>query len=580
MTDPAHIHLTGAHRGQAKLSSVLGHIPESEYRALFQNADWGICILEAVEDGEDFVVVDLNPAASCITRLTRDHLLGQRISDAFPIASRLGVLERVRRTWRSGQLELGPAQDEQQAQPLGNYHLHRLPSGRIALLFDGQRQNTQFANQISDLAYFDALTQLPNRRLLLDRLQQALVSSKRTRQFGAVLFIDLDNFKTLNDTRGHDIGDKLLEEVGRRLRLSIREVDTVARFGGDEFVVLLKNLSSSMESAAAECEDVTAKILTSLYQPYSLAGQDFWCSASIGIALFQGKETSVDELLKRADIAMYQAKAAGRNSMRFFDPAMQAAVNERAMMESELRQALERRDFKLRFQPQVDHNGTLIGVEAFVYWQHPSGNTLHAAEFVPLAEDTGLIHLLGQQVLRMGCAQLASWQPHPALGHIPLAINISAKQFRRPDFVDQVQATLDDSGADPRLLRLEVTEQLIFDKLADTQNKMEALKALGVRFSLDDFGTGFLSLSELKRLPIDQVKIDKSFVQNYINDAGDAAVARSVIALGHMFGIPVIAEGVETAAQRDFLLMQGCSNLQGNYLAPPMPLEAFMQAYA
>lgn len=582
MDKQVHTHRVSAATADIRLMSIPGYLPESEYRQLFQKSHWGLAIMEAVDDGTDFVFIDVNLASTGILHLERDYLIGRRLTEVLPVSARLGLLEKARRTWLSGQSELGPDVEESHpgAQALGVYQSLRLPSGRVAVLFDGQAVRLQHEAQIHELAYFDPLTRLPNRRLLLDRLQQALATSQRSQQYGALIFIDLDNFKILNDTRGHDVGDKLLSEVASRLQYSVREEDTVARFGGDEFTVLLKSLSPNPEKAATECEDVAGKILANLNQPYTLVGQDFWCSASLGIALFQGKEQSAEELLKRADIAMYQAKAGGRNNLRFFDPAMQAAVNEHALMESELRRAIERHEFRLRFQPQVDHAGKLVGVEALVYWQHPSRNILTAAGFIPLAEECGLMQQIGQQVLKMACNQIADWRHYSALAGVPLAVNISAKQFRQSNFVAQVRSALEDTGADPRLLRLEVTERLIFDNLPDTREKMTALHAFGVRFALDDFGTGYSSIAHFKHLPLDQVKIDQSFVHNLGSDPGDAAVTRSVIAMGEMFGIPVIAEGVETFAQRDFLISQGCQSLQGNLFGTPVPLEAFMHSYS
>ena len=555
-------------------------VAELEYRHLFRHVQLGVAILEALDEGNDFIVQDANPTIEKMSHLDREFLVGRRLTDVLPTSARLGLLERVKRTWRTGAEELGP--DAQSAgmhnQNLGSYRLLRLPSGRVAALFDGKPMPAAAREQVRELAFIDPLTELPNRRLLLDRLQQALATSLRKKLYGGLLFIDLDNFKALNDTRGHAVGDMLLIEVARRLQQRVREVDTVARYGGDEFVVLLEGLSGIPDKAADECKDVASKILIGLNQPFLLSGQEFWCSASMGISLFQGKEFSVDEILKRADTAMYQAKTAGRNAMRFFDPAMQAAVSERAAMEAALRQALEQREFRLRYQPQVDSSGKLVGAEALVYWRHPSRGILHAADFVPLAEETGLILYLGQQVLKLACGQLAAWQHTPMAG-LPLAVNIGMRQFHEANFVDQVRAALASSGASPRLLRLELTEGLIFKDLEDTRKKMQALQGLGVRFSLDDFGTGFSSLAQFKHLHLDQVKIDKSFVHNFITDPGDAAVARSVIAMGKMFGIAVIAEGVETFAQRDFLVQQGCATLQGNLFGAPVPVDVFMASY-
>jgi diguanylate cyclase (GGDEF)-like protein len=561
--------------------SLPGHLPDSEFRHVFSRTPWGTAILEAVDDGRDFVLIDINSAGAAVLRLERDSLLGMRLSNLLPVSARLGLLDKAARTWATGRSERGP--DNQDAHPdaqtLGIYQMQRLPSGRVALSFDGEAMRVSQQARIHELAYIDALTRLPNRRLLLDRLQQSMANSQRSGQHGGLIFIDLDNFKMLNDTRGHDVGDRLLTEVANRLQASVREADTVARFGGDEFVVLLENLNARKDRAAKECEDVARKILVNLKHPYALSGQEFWSSASLGLTVFEGKRRSADELLKHADIAMYQAKADGRNGFCYFDPAMQESVNAQARMEAELRAALEHHEFGLRFQPEVDSGGHLVGVEAFICWRQANQTTHNAAEFIPLAEETGLIHQIGQLALNMACRQLAEWQDSPTLAGVPLSVNISAKQFRQPHFVAQVRAALADSGADPALLRLELTEGLIFENLPDTREKMLALQAIGVRFALGNFGTGYLSLAEFKHLALDQVKIDRSFVRNFLQDPGDAAVARSVIAMGEMFGIPVIAEGVETGAQRDFLVSQGCASLQGNLFGEPVPPEDFIRRY-
>lgn len=368
--------------------------------------------------------------------------------------------------------------------------------------------------EIEHLAFYDSLTHLPNRRLLLERLQQALASSARSKSYGALLFIDLDNFKALNDTRGHDIGDALLQQVAQRLVSCVREGDTVVRLGGDEFVVMLEDLSDSSEDAAAQTETVGEKILTTLNQRYQLASYEHRSTPSIGVTLFIGHQDSTDELLKRADLAMYQAKAAGRNTLRFFDPKMQAVVTARVVLEADLREGLRKNQFLLYYQAQVDGMGRLTGAEALLRWQHPQRGLVSPAEFIPLAEETGLIQPLGHWVLETACTQLVAWAMRPETAHLSLAVNVSARQFHRPDFAEQVLAVLDRTGVDAKKLKLELTESLLLDDVADTIIKMTALKARGVGFSLDDFGTGYSSLVYLKRLPLDQLKIDQSFVRD------------------------------------------------------------------
>jgi len=430
-------------------------------------------------------------------------------------------------------------------------------------------------DEIKHLAFYDPLTRLPNRRLLIDRLQHALGASARSRRGGALLFIDLDNFKTLNDTLGHDVGDLLLQHVALRLSTCIREGDTVARLGGDEFVVMLEDLSEAPQEAATQAETVGEKISTTLNKPYVLAGHRHHSTPSIGATLFSGHQNSVDELMKRADLAMYQAKAAGRNTLRFFDPDMQAAVTARAVLESDLRQGLQQEAFLLYYQPQVDQAGRITGAEALVRWRHPQRGLMLPGDFIPLAEETGLIQPLGHWVLATACAQLVTWAASPQMAALTLAVNVSARQSHHPDFVDQVMAILDQSGADPRKLKLELTESLLLDDVEDIIAKMNALKAKGVGFALDDFGTGYSSLSYLKRLPLDQLKIDQSFVRDVLSDPNDAAIAGTIVALAQSMGLAVIAEGVESAAQRDFLAQLGCHAFQGYLFGRPQPVAEF-----
>ncbi len=438
-----------------------------------------------------------------------------------------------------------------------------------------QRKATE--NKIQLLAYYDSLTKLPNRQLLIDRLQQALLDNARSKRQCALLFIDLDNFKTINDTLGHDKGDLLLQQVAQRLSGCVRAGDTVARQGGDEFVVMLRDLSETPEDAAGQARIVAGKILTALNQPYQLAGHLCRNTPSIGITLFDGHLASTDDLLKRADLAMYQAKAAGRNTLRFFEPDMQASVTARAELETDLRQGLQDHQFLLYYQAQVDDAGRVTGAEVLVRWRHPRRGLVPPAEFIPAAEDTGMILPLGHWVLETACRQQAIWASRPEMAHLVLAVNVSAHQFRQPDFVAQVLQVLDRSGANAHRLKLELTESLLLDDVEDIIAKMWALKARGVGFSLDDFGTGYSSLSYLKRLPLDQLKIDQSFVRDIHTDPNDAAIVRTIVALAQSLGLSVIAEGVETEAQSDFLASNGCHAYQGYLYSKPLPLDAFEQ---
>ena len=441
--------------------------------------------------------------------------------------------------------------------------------------FSDVTQRKEAEDQIKQLAFFDPLTGLPNRRLLADRLNQALAASARNDREGALLFVDLDNFKTVNDTQGHEIGDLLLQEVARRLGNSFREADTVARLGGDEFVVVLADLSGAPDEAAAQVEIVGQKILSVLGKPYELSGNLFRCTPSIGITLFGNQRGSIDDLMKQADIAMYQAKASGRNTLRFFDPGLQAAIKARANLEDDLRLGIQEDQMLLYYQPQVDGQGRLLGAEALVRWRHPQRGLVSPAEFIPLAEETGLILALGQRVLEAGCAQIVAWAGQPDTSHVTLAVNVSPKQFQQADFVEQVLDALNRTGADPNNLKLELTESLLVENVQDVIEKMSALKAKGVGFSLDDFGTGYSSLSYLKRLPLDQLKIDQTFVRDVLTDPNDATIARTIVALAQSLGLGVIAEGVETSEQRDFLASSGCHVYQGYFFSRPLPLEDF-----
>ncbi|MDD2699785.1 MAG: EAL domain-containing protein [Sideroxydans sp.] len=428
--------------------------------------------------------------------------------------------------------------------------------------------------EINRLAYYDTLTSLPNRRLLIDHLQLAMAASDRNQSYGAVLFIDLDNFKDLNDTQGHDVGDQLLVEVAHRLLACVRTGDTVARLGGDEFVVMLANLFDTELDVVPRAESVATKVLSSLNLPYQLNGQQYHGTASIGVTLFHGTEKSVDELLKHSDLALYQAKNHGRATLRFFDPSMQQALELRAQLSKDMHLALREQQFKLYFQPQVNAEGRCVGAEVLLRWEHPERGLLLPNVFIPHAEESGMIADIDYWVLREACQRLQSWQGKgPA--RIPLAVNVSAAAFMRPDFVDDVLSIVNSTGIDQGLLKLELTETSLINGLEEAKGRIGRLKSAGICFSLDDFGTGYSSLSYLRQLPISQLKIDRAFVRNVVTEAGDAMIAKTIIDMAQNLGLELVAEGVETQAQFDLLVSFGCRTFQGYLFSRPLTLSDF-----
>ena len=439
--------------------------------------------------------------------------------------------------------------------------------------FQDISQHRQDVEEIRRLAFYDLLTGLPNRRLLIDRLRQAMLTSARTGQHGALMFLDLDHFKLLNDTQGHGVGDVLLEQVAKRLQSCVRDGDSVARLGGDEFVVLLEALSMHAHEAATQAEITAKKILDVFGHAYDLHGHSYDSTTSIGIVVFIGDGEGIEELLKRADVAMYQAKSAGRNTARFFDPAMQAAVAMHDALEKDLRRALAAHEFVLHYQIQINRAGQAIGAEALVRWNHPTRGMIAPRHFVPLAETTGLVLPLGQWVLETACAQLALWSADPERALWSIAVNVSASQFAQSDFVASIAHALQTTGAKPSQLKLELTESTLLDDVEEVIVKMNAIKAFDVGFSLDDFGTGYSSLSYLKRLPLEQLKIDQSFVRDLLTDPNDTMIARTIVALGRSLGLRVIAEGVETVGQYELLAAMGCDAFQGHYFGHPMAAE-------
>lgn len=430
-------------------------------------------------------------------------------------------------------------------------------------------------DEISHSAFHDPLTQLPNRRLLVDRLQQALATSVRTGHHGAILFIDLDHFKALNDSQGHAVGDLMLVEVALRLQDAIRKGDTVARLGGDEFIVMLADLDDDFEKSALRAKVIGEKILESICRPCVLNGYEHHSTASIGISMFYGSTITVDNLIRHADTAMYQSKHAGRNTLHFFNPSMQEALETRFSIQNDLRNALLAEQFSLYYQAQIDNQNRIFGAEALLRWHHPARGFIPPSSFISLAEETGLILPIGRYVLETACKQLKNWESDAKTQDLLLAVNVSSYQFKQTDFVDQVIAVLRETGVNPRKLRMEMTESMVVENVPETIEKMQMLKSVGINFSMDDFGTGYSSLAALKRLPIQQLKIDKSFVSDIATNPSDAVIVKTIIAMGNTLGLHVIAEGVETETQLTLLKQYDCAAFQGYLFSRPLPIEQF-----
>lgn len=557
---------------------------EQSEAALRDGAEYTQTILDNVADGIittniQGTIESFNNAAARIFGYSAEEMLGQSVNLLMP-----GLYEDDGNGQQEGLKDvlsrvLGKRREMEGQHRDGSTFPMELSVSRV--LHNGQVKLIGLVSDISErrrheeriqrLAFYDSLTELPNRRLLMDRLQHALASSARSGSLGALLLLDLDHFKNLNDTHGHDAGDLLLCQVAERLTRCVREGDTVARLGGDEFVVVLESLGNNVHEAAARAKAVGEHILSLLSQTYLLDEIEHYSTPSIGITLFSQHAETVDVVLKRADVAMYQAKAAGRNTLQFFDSDLQASLAARTALETDMRLGLTQEQFMLFYQPQVDGEGRITGAEALLRWHHPVKGMISPADFIPLAEQSGFILPLGQWVLQTACEQLVHWAGDPTTRELTLAINVSARQFRQIGFVEQVLDVIQATGADPTRIKLELTESLLVNNLDDVIGKMRALKSCGVGFSLDDFGTGYSSLGYLRQLPLDQLKIDQSFVRDVLVDPNDAVIARTIIALGLSLGLAVIAEGVETEGQRAFLATNGCYAYQGYLFARPMP---------
>ncbi|RTL53492.1 MAG: EAL domain-containing protein [Rhodocyclaceae bacterium] len=569
-----------AYREQHALTAQL-RTQHEKLHGLYELSPLGIALMD--DKGR---YLEANGAFSRITGYTQEELKSLTFHDITPTEYHdlndelLGALFRHGRYGPNEKAYIRKDQSRVPVQISGALISAENGGRYIGVIVEDIRQRKEAESRINLLAFYDPLTGLPNRRLFIDRLGHALAASSRSFQFGALLLIDLDHFKTLNDTRGHDIGDHLLKEVSKRLERTVRAGDTVARLGGDEFMVMLEDLGEEEAGAANQADTVAEKILDILSLPYDIAGDapaNHHGTASIGISLFQGQGATVETLLKQADVALYQAKDAGRNAVRFYNGDMQAALEMRAEMEHGLHQALAQDEFQLHYQPQIDRQRGLVGAEALLRWRPVGGDKLIPPDqFIPVAEETGLILPIGQWVLEQACIQLRAWQASPLTTRLQLAVNVSPRQFRQADFASQVQQILERYHVQPAQLKLELTESLVLDDVDDAIRKMETLRALGVSFALDDFGTGYSSLSYLRRLPIDQLKIDRSFVRDIANGEDDSdAIILAIISMSHSLKLQVVAEGVETAEQRAFLAGNGCDLFQGFLFGRPMPQEDF-----
>ncbi|MBT9487109.1 MAG: EAL domain-containing protein [Rubrivivax sp.] len=552
---------------------------EMRFRTAFQTSPDGMCITR-LSDG---CFLEVNEGGARMTGWTREELVGHTTREIRLWrrgGERTRFLDVLQRDGCCAELEAEfVTKDGRVFTGLVSAQTMLLDGEPCVLSITRDISTRKAAEaQIRDLSFFDPLTGLANRRLFMDRLAEAARLALQRRGRGALIFIDLDDFRSLNETLGHEQGDLWLRETARRLRQCLGDSDTAARLGSDEFVVLLQDPDAHThtqgDALARRAEQLGEGILLALNEPLLLGGAEHRRGASLGVTLFGWQQEEADEPLRRAELAMQQAKASGRNTLRFFEPHMQAAVCARAAMEAALRQAIEARQFLLHYQIQVTADGRVTGTEALLRWPDPRRGMVSPAEFIPLAEASGLILPLGQWVLQTACDELARWAHDPVRTQWVMAVNVSARQFHQTDFVHQVRQALQHSGADARRLKLELTEGMLVSNVEDVIAKMNALRGIGLGFSLDDFGTGYSSLAYLKRLPLCQLKIDQAFVRDILVDTNDAAIAKMIIALAGSMGLTVIAEGVETEAQRAFLAELGCQHYQGYLFGRPVAADA------
>jgi diguanylate cyclase (GGDEF)-like protein/PAS domain S-box-containing protein len=546
---------------------------EERYRSYIEQAPIGIFVLRG---NDEFAL--LNSALSQMTGYSKTELSTMKLAELFSSDTSkesATIFENIHQQ-DSSEKEI-TLRKKDGSVFISYVHAITLPGDSVMGFCMDITERKRAEEKIHHLAFFDALTALPNRRRLLDRLRQATSNGVQEHNLGALLMMDLDHFKNLNDTLGHDVGDRLLKQVGRRLMDCVRPDDTVSRVGGDEFVIILERLGKNVAVATRRADELVKKIQSAVSQLYPLtAGRpDYYITSSIGLTLFGDQDSSIDALLKKADVALYEAKKRGRNTYRFFSPEMQASIDDSTSLVDALRRALHNNEFTLYYQPQVNAVGRVVGAEALLRWTPPNADIISPLTFIAAAEESGLIVPIGDWVIVQGFKQLKRWQQYVETKDLKLSINVSADQFHQADFVAKIFNGIEQFDIDPTLITLELTESVVLQRVDQAIEKMLELKSRGISFSLDDFGTGYSSLSYLKLLPLDQVKIDSSFVRDISFDPDDAAIVRAILAMSDSLGLSVIAEGVETQVQREFLFDHGCLHYQGYLFGRPVPIENF-----